>query len=93
MNCAAVIFDLFETLITEWGHKKYTKREMCADLGIEREKFDLFWDEKEEERYCGKMSFADSVRYVCEKCGRQIADSVLAEITNKRESTKSRCFE
>lgn len=22
MNCAAVIFDLFETLITEWGHKK-----------------------------------------------------------------------
>ena len=24
LNCAAVIFDLFETLITEWGHKKYT---------------------------------------------------------------------
>lgn len=51
----AVLFDLFETLITEWGHKKYTKREMCADLGIEREKFDRYWDEKEEERYCGKI--------------------------------------
>lgn len=84
----AVIFDLFETLITEWGHKKYTKREMCADLGIEwkkcipREKFNLFWDEKEEERYCGKISFEDSIRYVCERCGRQVADSVLAEITD-----------
>ena len=22
----AVVFDLFETLITEWGHEKYTKR-------------------------------------------------------------------
>ncbi len=24
----AVVFDLFETLITEWGHEKYTKRKM-----------------------------------------------------------------
>lgn len=32
MEYTAVIFDLFETLITEWGHKKYTKREMCSDL-------------------------------------------------------------
>ena len=41
MKHKVVIFDLFETLITEWGHKKYTKNEMCADLGIEREKFDI----------------------------------------------------
>lgn len=47
----------------------------------------------EEERYCGKISFADSIRYVCGRCGRQIADSVLAEIIDKRESTKSQCFE
>lgn len=36
----AVIFDLFETLITEWGHRKYTKNELCADLGIHRAEFD-----------------------------------------------------
>lgn len=47
MKYKAVIFDLFETLITEWGHKKYTKNEMCSDLGIEREKFDQYWNEKE----------------------------------------------
>ena len=50
MECKAVIFDLFETLITEWGHKKYTKKEMCADLGIDRSHFDFFWEEKEQER-------------------------------------------
>ena len=55
MNCKAVIFDLFETLITEWGHKKYTKNEMCSDLGIEREKFDIYWDEKEKERYISTL--------------------------------------
>ncbi len=51
MKYQAVIFDLFETLITEWGHKKYTKTEMCSELGVEREKFDVFWNQKERERY------------------------------------------
>ena len=57
MECKAVIFDLFETLITEWGHKKYTKKEMCADLGIDRSHFDFFWEEKEQERYLGTINF------------------------------------
>ena len=47
MKYKAVAFDFFETLTTEWGHKKYTKNEMCSDLGIEREIFDLYWNEKE----------------------------------------------
>jgi len=70
MQYKAVIFDLFETLVTEWGHKKYTKSEMSFDLGVEREKFDIYWDEKEEERYLGSMSFEDSILYVCEKYGK-----------------------
>lgn len=54
MQYKAVIFDLFETLITEWGHKKYTKNEMCEDLGIGRAEFDIFWDEKALDKY-GKV--------------------------------------
>ena len=61
----AVLFDLFETLITEWGHKKYTKREMSADLGIDREAFNRYWEEKTEERYTGGISFEESLDYVC----------------------------
>lgn len=49
MEYKAIVFDLFEILITEWGHKKYTKNEMCSDMGIEREIFDKFWDEKEKD--------------------------------------------
>lgn len=93
MQCKAVIFDLFETLITEWGHKKYTKSEMCSDLGIEREIFDVYWEEKEQERYIGKIDFVDSIRYVCEKCGIQIDGPTLAAVTDKRIKTKSACFE
>lgn len=93
MKYKAVIFDLFETLITEWGHKKYTKSEMSADLGIEREKFDFFWDEKEEARYLGDISFEDSILYVCKKCGKTVDNSVLSAIVDKRVETKSVCFE
>ena len=35
----AVVFDLFETLVTEWGHEKYTKRLMCKDLGVDIDSF------------------------------------------------------
>lgn len=92
MKYKAVIFDLFETLVTEWGHKKYTKNEMCSDLGIARDKFDMFWPENEK-RYSGEISFLDSILSVCEKCGKKIDDSTLSEIIDKRIRTKSLCFE
>ena len=93
MKYKAVIFDLFETLITEWGHKKYTKNEMCADLGIERAEFDVFWNEKEQERYIGSISFEDSVLYVCKKCGKDVDKATISGIIDKRIKTKSVCFE
>ena len=93
MKYKVVIFDLFETLITEWGHKKYTKNEMCADLGIEREKFDIYWDEKGDDRYLGEISFEDSLLYVCEKMEKSIDTSVIANIIDKRIRTKSVCFD
>ena len=92
MKYKAVVFDLFETLITEWGHEKYTKKAMCADLGIEKEEFDVYWEEKEQERYLGGISFEESVLYACEKCKKQIDPSLLERITEKRVKTKSECF-
>ncbi|MBO5227877.1 MAG: HAD family hydrolase [Lachnospiraceae bacterium] len=93
MQYKAVIFDLFETLITEWGHKKYTKNEMCADLGIERTEFDVYWDEKEHDRYIGSMSFEDSIMYVCNKCEKCVDNKTISNIVEKRIKTKSVCFE
>lgn len=93
MKYKVVIFDLFETLITEWGHKKYTKNEMCADLGIERTEFDVYWDEKEHDRYIGSMSFEDSIMYVCNKCEKYVDNMIISNIIDKRIKTKSVCFE
>lgn len=93
MKHKAVIFDLYETLITEWGHKKYTKNDMSADLGVEREIFDMYWDEKEQERYVGEINFEDSILYVCKSCGKCIDNSLLSSVVDKRIRTKSACFE
>ena len=93
MKCKLVIFDLFETLITEWGHKKYTKNELCADLGIERTEFDVFWDEKKHDRYIGSMSFEDSIIYVSKKCGKYVDNTTISTILDKRIKTKAVCFE
>lgn len=93
MKHQAVIFDLFETLITEWGHKKYTKSEMCSDLGIEREEFALYWGDLEAARYIGDIRFTDSVLQVCEKCGVTVNQAVLSGMLAQRVKTKSACFD
>ena len=66
---------------------------MCADLGIERAEFDVFWDEKEQDRYIGSISFEDSILYVGKKCNKQVDNTTISNIIDKRIKTKSVCFE
>lgn len=93
MEHRAVLFDLFETLITEWGHRKYTKNDMCSDLGIDRETFDRYWEGKEKARCLGEISFEESILYVCDQCGKQIDSAALVRMAELRTRTKSVCFE
>ena len=89
----AVVFDLFETLITEWGHRKYVKSEMCKDLGVDRERFDRHWESLDEARYLGKVSFVEALRYVCDQCGVARDEAVLQRMLAMHVETKSACFE
>ncbi len=84
----AVIFDLFETLITEWGHEKYTKRKMCADLGVDKDCFDPFWNEKGEDRYLGKIDFEESILYAGSRMGVYIDAETLALVLRKKNARK-----
>ena len=92
MKYKAVVFDLFETLITEWGHKKYTKNEMCADLMLERKTFDPYWNEKENDRFTGRISFEESIRYVLKKMQKEASNEIISSVIKKRIQTKSACF-
>jgi len=89
----AVIFDLFETLITEWGHEKYTKRKMSEDLCLDFDLFNQYWEENEYDRYRGTVSFEDSIQYVCLKCGISLSNQKLDQMIGKRMATKAACFD
>lgn len=93
MKHQAVIFDLFETLITEWGHRKYVKSEMCQDLGVERALFDRFWECLDEDRYLGKVSFVEALQYVGARCGVTPDEALLQRMLALHVETKSACFE
>lgn len=88
----AVVFDLFETLVTEWGHDKYTKKKMCADLGLPVEHFSVHWESLHEKQYRGGITFADSIRYAGAQCGMKIPEETIRYVQKRRMETKTACF-
>lgn len=88
----AVVFDLFETLITKWGHEKYTKRKMTADLGCPLEEFSRLWEALHEKQYRGEIGFEESIRLVCGELGVSVSEAVIRHVTERRIQTKGACF-
>ena len=55
----AVIFDMYETLITHYECPLYFSAEMAKDAGISEENFRKIWRETETKRTIGKLSFEE----------------------------------
>lgn len=89
----AVIFDLFETLITEWGHEKYTKLKMSEELRVPYEQFDDAWESLETQQYRGGITYEDSLRHVCRVLSVPVEEDVIARMSARRRETKAACFD
>ena len=63
----AVIFDMFETLVTLHSVPRYFGRNVAADLGADIEEFYPLWHETEEARSKGKMDFEESLYWIGER--------------------------
>lgn len=57
----AVIFDLYETLITLFDSPLYFGTQMAIDAGIEEEKFQKIWCSTEENRTIGKITLEEVI--------------------------------
>lgn len=88
----AVIFDMFETLISHYTCPVYFGAEMAIDAGIPAEAFIAEWRAEERDRSLGKLSFEDSIRTILRKNGRD-SEEVCRQIAHKRRQTKKMCFE
>lgn len=87
----AVIFDMFETLITHYQTPLYFGSQMAHDAKIPEEKFQKLWHESERDRTIGKIAFEDILERILKE-NHRYSFSLFQEIIQKRTETKRNCF-
>ena len=60
----AVIFDMYETLITQYGGPVYFRAQMAADAGIDPMLFDALWIPSENDRTIGKQTLEETIEQI-----------------------------
>ncbi len=88
----AVIFDMYETLITHYDSPLYFTMQMAADAGIPVEEFQALWMPTDIARTIGELSFEDAITDILNKTGRY-SDELLNHMIAKRTMVKKDCFE
>lgn len=60
----AVIFDMFETLITHYESPLYMGKQIANDMGIAEQNFREIWNATDDDRTLGKRSFEDVIEEI-----------------------------
>jgi putative hydrolase of the HAD superfamily len=87
----AVIFDMYETLITHHNSPLYFGTQMAKDAGIPEDKFQLFWRKTEEERTTGKLTLEQALEIILRE-NNCYSETLFNKIVDKRIATKKECF-
>lgn len=87
----AVIFDMYETLITLWASKPYFRREMVEDMGVSVEAMSPYWDETEDGRSIGEYTFEEAVAMMLKKLNIY-SDELLKKMSKSRHDAKAEAF-
>ena len=88
----AVIFDMFETLITHYRTPLYFSEEMAADAGVAVEPFRAYWRNTENLRTVGDITFEQVIENILRQ-NNAYSEDTLKKITYKRILTKRQCLE
>lgn len=72
----AVIFDMFETLVTLFEGRTYYSEDIAADTGVDENEFRKHWHFTEHDRTTGKMTVEEGLAYAFEKLGVNSAENV-----------------
>ena len=87
----AVIFDMFETLITHFESPLYMGQQIAADIGIPEPKFREIWDTTDDDRTLGKRSLEDVIEEIL-KVNDCYSIELFERIITKRKQSKEECF-
>lgn len=87
----AVIFDMYETLITHYECPLYFSAEMAEDAGIPAEKFQELWRTTATDRTIGKLSFEEIIERILQE-NNTYSEERFQTIVDKRIWTKEETF-
>ena len=87
----AVVFDMFETLVTHFESPVYMAKQICADIGITEQKFREIWDTTDEDRTLGKKSLEEVIEAIL-RANNCYSCELFEMIIEKRKQSKVECF-
>ena len=88
----AVIFDMFETLVTHYESPVYMAKQISRDIGISESKFREIWDTSDDDRTMGKRSFEDVIDEIL-RVNNCYSVDLFEKVVAKRKQSKEECFE
>lgn len=88
----AVVFDMFETLVTHYNCPLYFGEQIAADIGITNQEFQLMWEPSGEKRTIGLMTLEEVLETILRR-NECYSEELLKSIVAKRIATKQLCFE
>ncbi len=87
----AVLFDMFETLITHFAAPLYMGKQIAADIGIDEARFREIWDTTDDARTLGLRTLEDVIEEALRVNDRYSAE-LFDRIITKRKASKVECF-
>lgn len=87
----AVIFDMFETLVTHFESPVYMAKQICADIGIPEPRFREIWDVTDEDRTLGKKTLEEVIEAIL-MANNCYSREIFEMIIKKRKQSKIECF-
>lgn len=88
----AVIFDMFEMLVTHFESPVYMGKQIADDIGITEKRFREIWDTTDDDRTLGKRSLEDVIEEIL-KVNDCYSIELFEKIITKRTLSKKECFE
>lgn len=88
----AVIFDMFETLVTHFESPVYMAKQISEDIGISESKFREIWDSTDDDRTLGKGNLEEVIEEIL-KVNNCYSLELFEKIITKRRMSKRECFE
>lgn len=87
----AVIFDMYETLITHFQSPLYFSAQMAFDAGMTEHQFQALWEPTESDRTIGNLTFEEVLETILKENGHY-SKELFHNIVQKRIQTKEECF-